>query len=91
LDGRCEGSIELLAAIFRLAVADYLGQSYSHDGCAPIRRASSRHRSDARAFLTSAWAAYLADLVGLEASAIWREIRRLDEALDTVRRADKAA
>lgn len=91
MDGRCEGSIDLLTAIFRLALADYLGESYSHDGCAPIRRASRRHRSDAYAFLTSAWAVYLADLIGLEASAIWREIRRLDAALDTVRRAVRAA
>ncbi len=28
-------------------------------------------------FLTSAWARYLADLIGLEASAIWREARKL--------------
>jgi len=81
LDGRCEGSIELIVAVFRLAIADYLGHSYSHDGCAPIRRATSRNRSEATMFLTSPFAAYLADQIGLNASAIWREARRLDDHL----------
>jgi len=32
-------------------------------------------------FLTSPFAAYLADQIGLNASAIWREARRLDDHL----------
>jgi hypothetical protein len=77
-DGRTEGSVELIAAIFRLAIADYLGQSYSHDACAPIRRTSCSFRPDAEAFLTGPWARYLADQVGLEGSAVWRHVRYLD-------------
>jgi len=80
LDGRCEGSIDLIVAVFRLAIADYLGHSYSHDGCAPIRRSTSSHRSEAVTFLTSPWAGYLADQIGLHAPAIWREARRLESS-----------
>jgi len=83
LEGRTEGARELLLAAFRLAVADYLGHSYSHDMDAPIRTAGNRFRSEAATFLKSAWAAYLADLVGLEASAIWREARLLGESAET--------
>jgi len=90
LDGRCEGSIELIVAVFRLAIADFLGHSYSHDGSAPIRRATTRYRSEATIFLTSPWAAYLADQIGLQASAIWREARRVDD-LSLVDRASQAA
>lgn len=78
MEGRTEGAIELIAAIFRLAVTDYLGQSYSFDDWTPSRRVTSRHRSEAALFLCGPWARYLADLIGLEASAVWREVRRLD-------------
>lgn len=79
LDGRCEGAIELIVAIFRLAVADYLGHSYSHDGCAPTRRTKSRFRPHAAAFLSGPWAAFLADQIGLDSTAIWREVKRLEQ------------
>ena len=78
MHGRSEGSMELLVALFRLAVADFLGHSYSHDGCGAIRSITSRHRTDASAFLSGPWAAYLADVIGLDGAAIWREARRLD-------------
>ena len=75
LEGRTEGARELILAIFRLAVADYLGHSYSHDGNAPVRATRNRFRPEATTFLKSAGAAYLADLIGLESAAIWREAR----------------
>lgn len=79
-EGRSEGARDLIVATFRLAVADYLGHSYSHDADAPTRMTSYRSRSEARTFLNGAWAAYLADLVGIEASAVWREARLLDDS-----------
>ena len=80
LEGLTEGARDLVLAVFRLAVADYLGYSYSHDGNAPVRATGHRLRSEAATFLNSAWAAYLADLIGLESAAIWREARRLGES-----------
>lgn len=78
MDPRAEGARDLILAIFRLAVVDYLGIAYGHDGPGPIRHVEGhRFLAQAAAFLTSAWAAYLADLVGLQAPAIWREARRL--------------
>lgn len=81
MDPRAEGSRDLILAIFRMAVADYLGIAYGHDGPGPIRPMRCRpFLAEAAAFLTSAWAAYLADLVGLYAPAIWREARRCAES-----------
>jgi len=78
MDPRVEGARDLILAVFRLAVADYLGIAYSHDGPGPQRRMrSSPFLAEAAVFLASGWAAYLADLVGLQAPAIWREARRL--------------
>lgn len=87
MDGRCEGAIELVAAIFRLAIADYRGHSYSHDGVGPARKSTPRHRADAREFLGGPWCLYLADQIGLEGSAIWREARRRPGRLPTTREA----
>lgn len=79
MDPRIEGARDLILAIFRLAVADYLGLSYGHDGPMPARRTrGTPFREQAGLFLANAWAAYLADLVGLPAPAIAREARRLD-------------
>ena len=78
MDPRSEGARDLILAIFRLAVADYLGLAFSHDGPGPERR--TRRAPNARQaglFLATAWGRYLADLIGLEASAIWREARKL--------------
>ena len=79
MNPRSEGAKELLLAVFRLAVADYLGISYSHDGCAPTRCVRSGFRSEAECFLVSAWASCLADMAGLSASAVWREARIVEE------------
>jgi hypothetical protein len=91
LEGQTEGARELILAIFRLGVADYLGHSYSHDGNAPARATGNRFRSEAATFLQSAWAAYLADLIGLESGAIWREARLLGEAAFVELRQNAAA
>jgi hypothetical protein len=82
VDPRAEGAQDLILAVFRLAVADYLGIAYSHDGGGPMRRMrGSPFLGEAAIFLASVWAACLADLVGLQASAIWREVKkRADES-----------
>lgn len=74
---RAEGARDLIVAIFRLAVADYMGLSYGHDGHGRSRSIRPPFRSDAAAFLGSEWAETLADLIGLSASTIWKEARRL--------------
>jgi hypothetical protein len=80
-EGLIEGSVDLVLAIFRLAVSDFLGESYDHDGGGGRRRLISRqHRAPAMAFLEGPWARYLADLIGLDGGAIWREARRLESA-----------
>jgi hypothetical protein len=75
VEGRNEGAREVILAIFRLAVADYLGHSFSHDGDTPIRRTRSRGRCEAANFLVGRWAAFLADLIGLDSDVVWREAR----------------
>ena len=80
MDPRIEGARDLILAIFRLAVADYLGLAFSHDGPGPVRRThGAPYIEQAGLFLAGAWAAYLADLIGLNGSAIWREARKLAE------------
>lgn len=85
-EGRAIGERELILAIFRLAVVDYLRVSYGHDQPGRHRRVQPVHRADAAAFLQNPWAAALADLVGLSSAAIWREARRLDREIATRRR-----
>ena len=78
MDPRIEGARDLILAIFRLAVADYLGLAFSHDGPGPARRTHRvPYEREAGLFLASVWARYLADLIGLESSAIWRDARKL--------------
>ena len=66
---------DLILAIFRLAVSDYTGVSYGHDGPGRSRLVKPRFRADAAAFLASTWAAWLADLIGLSSKEIWAEAR----------------
>jgi hypothetical protein len=81
VDPRVEGARDLILAIFRLAVADYLGVAFSHDGLGPVRRTRrAPYVEQSSLFLASAWAAYLADLIGLHGSAIWREARKLAQS-----------
>jgi hypothetical protein len=76
MDDRTETARDLVLAIFRLAVCDYLGLSYGHDGpdrsrhCGPPSRAV-----EAGLFLTSSWAAHLAELAGFRSEHVWREAR----------------
>ena len=78
VDPRVEGARDLILAIFRLAVADYLGLAFSPDGPGPARRTRrAPYVGQAGLFLASACAGYLADLIGLESPAIWREVRKL--------------
>ena len=76
MDGRAEGARDLILAIFRLAVCDYLGLSYGHDG--PDRPRACRTRQDIAAaglFLNGAWAAHLAEIAGFHSELVWREAR----------------
>lgn len=81
MDGQAEGARDLIVAVFRLAVADYLGLSYGHDGPGRSRSIRPPFRSDAATFLASEWAVKLADLIGLSAPAIWTDTRRLRNQL----------
>jgi hypothetical protein len=87
-DPRDEGARELIIAIFRLAVCDFLGISYSHDQVAPARTTKYPAPHGSALFLSGAWATHLADLVALSGPAIWCEARRLRDAID-VRKADE--
>jgi len=78
VEGRTIGARDLVLAVFRLAVADYLGLCYGHDEPAPVKRTNGALRSEAHEFLLSSWAIYLGDLVGVQARAIWRDAERLD-------------
>jgi hypothetical protein len=76
-DGRAIGARDLILAVFRLAVADYLSVWYGHDEPAPVKRTKGGFHSEAEEFLRSSWGAYLADLVGIQAKGIWRDATRL--------------
>jgi hypothetical protein len=76
LDGRTEAARDLVLAIFRLAVADFLGVAYGHDEPGRPRAVRPRHRADAELFLRGPWAACLGDWIGLQSSVVWAEARR---------------
>jgi hypothetical protein len=80
MDGREECARDLVLAVFRLAVSDYLGLSYGHDGFDRARRIHSPFPADARLFLTSRWAGHLAEMAGLVAETVWREAQVLGES-----------
>ena len=82
MDGRTEGARDLVLAIFRLAVCDYLGLSYGHDG--PDRPRACRSPRDAAEvafFLAGGWAAHLADIAGFRSELVWREARSTKRAM----------
>ncbi|MGI0130266.1 MAG: hypothetical protein ACREEC_08985 [Thermoplasmata archaeon] len=79
MNWQVECSRELVLAVFRLAVADYLGITYGHDGPVPHRPVRSHWVDDARAFLSGSWARYLGDIVGLPSFLVWQEARRLHD------------
>jgi hypothetical protein len=82
LDGSTQGAVDLILAIFRQAVADYLGIAYGHDVVGRPRAVRPRHRADAEEFLSGPWAACLADWINLSSAVVWREARaaRIDHA-----------
>jgi hypothetical protein len=84
-EGRAIGARDLILAVFRLAVADYLGVWYGHDEPAPVKRTNGTFRSHAEEFLVSYWAVYLGDLVGIQAKAVWRDTERLRLRDETAR------
>jgi hypothetical protein len=73
MDWQIECSRDLVLAILRLAVSDYLGIAYGHDDPLPTKQASRNHCYEAESFLKSPWCAYLSDLVGLPRGRVWRE------------------
>jgi hypothetical protein len=66
---------DLVLAIFRLAVCDYLGMSYGHDVPDRQRRVAAPGRDEAARFLQSPWAQLLGDVVGLSAPTVWKIAR----------------
>lgn len=81
MDGRAECARDLVLAIFRLAVCDYLGLSYGHDG--PDRPRSCQSRRDTAEvalFLSGARAAQLAEMAGFRSELVWREARSTKRA-----------
>ena len=62
---------DLVLAIFRLAVCDYLGTSYGHDGPDRQRHVPAAGRDEAATFLQSPWAAFLGDVAGVSAPTVW--------------------
>jgi hypothetical protein len=81
VDGRDLGAQELVIAVFRLAVADYLGITYGHDCPNRKRRKQGGNEADAATFLASPWAVYLGDMVGIPAPVIWSEAIRLKRGI----------
>lgn len=77
----------LILAVFRLAVADFLGTCYGHDEPGPDKRTKPRYVGDAETFLRGSWAAHLGDLAGFPAEAIWCETRRLRSCDQRLRQA----
>jgi hypothetical protein len=62
---------DLVLAIFRLAVCDYVGVSYGHDGPDRRRRVPPIGHDEAAGFLQSPWAEFLGDVAGISAPAVW--------------------
>jgi hypothetical protein len=77
LDGVTEGAIELILAIFRMAVADYQCLAYGHDGPGRPRAVHPHHRADAELFLRGPWAQCLGDWINLPAEALWRQAQTM--------------
>lgn len=73
MEWQSECSRDLVLAILRLAVADYLGIAYGHDEPIPTKRTPRDRGTEAESFLKSPWCAYLSDLIGLPRGLVWRE------------------
>ena len=79
MDGRAVGARDLVLAIFRLAVCDYLGLSYGHDAVDRPRRVHGCFSTEAGKYLTSAHAMDLAGLAGFRSELVWRQAQAMRE------------
>ncbi len=94
MEGPIEGARDLVLALFRLAVCDYLGQKYGHDQPASPRRIKGCCASEAAFFLTSRWASHLAEMAGFQAAQVWNQACRAkqsDGRIDPVPDRDRRA
>lgn len=73
MDWQIECSRDLVLAILRLAVSDYLGIAYGHDEPVPMKCTVRSRSQEAEHFLKSPWCGYLSDLIGLSPGVVWRE------------------
>lgn len=73
MDWQIECSRDLVLAILRLAVSDYLGIAYGHDEPVPMKSTVRSRNQEAEHFLKSPWCRYLTDLIGLSPGVVWRE------------------
>ena len=82
------GAQDLVLAVFRLAVSDYLGVAYGHDEPGPDKhtRVNLKVQAHAAKFLTSQWASHLGDLAGLSAQTVWIEAHQERLREDRLRR-----
>ena len=91
MDGRTEGARDVVLAIFRLAVCDYLGLSYGHDGPDRPRACRTRqHVVEAGLFLMGARAAQLAEMAGFRSALVMREARFTKKAMPNGPQATRA-
>ena len=72
------GERDLVLAIFRFAVCDYLGLSYGHDAADRPRRIRGCFATEAGSYLTSTRATDLADMAGFRAELVWRQAGRCE-------------
>lgn len=73
MDRQIECPRDLVLAILRLAVTDYLGIAYGHDEPVPMKFTTRNRCSEAELFLKGPWCAYLSNLIGLPPGLVWRE------------------
>ena len=73
MDWQIECSRDLVLAILRLAVSDYLGIAYGHDEPVPMKSTVRSRNQEAEHFLKGPWCGYLSDLIGLPPGVVWRE------------------
>lgn len=90
MDGRAEGARDLVLAIFRLAVCDYLGLSYGHDEPDRPRPCRTRDPDEVLLFLSGTWAADLAEMAGLHPDLVWKEARLIKQRMASGQAADPA-
>ena len=92
MNDRAEAVRDLVLAVIRLAVCDYVGVAYGHDGPIPLKKTRTRaNAADAERFLTGPWAADLADQVGLCSKALWQEAKEQLKAMSTAAWMERAA